>query len=71
MNGLWIYQQQRIYLSENSMLCYGPLVSELGGGQSAWCPNPVIAGGGCAPPASPAPPPMVLNNVADVAWTAQ
>ena len=23
---------QRIYLSENSMLCYGPLVSEFGGG---------------------------------------
>ena len=22
------------------MLCYGPLVSELGGGQSAWCPQP-------------------------------
>jgi len=28
---VWIYQQQRIYLTENSMLCYGPLVSELGG----------------------------------------
>ena len=29
---------------ENSMFCYGPLVSELGG-QSAWCPpNPVIGG---------------------------
>ena len=24
---------------ENSMLCYGPLVSELGA-QSAWCPQP-------------------------------
>jgi len=24
---------ERIYLSENSMLCYGPLVSELGGGR--------------------------------------
>ena len=24
---------------ENSMFCYGPLVSELGG-QSAWCPQP-------------------------------
>ena len=24
---VWIYQQQRIYLTENSMLCYGPLVS--------------------------------------------
>ena len=24
---------------ENSMLCYGPLVSELGG-QSSWCPQP-------------------------------
>ena len=30
------------------MLCYGPLVSELGA-QSAWCPNPVI--GGAVPPA--------------------
>ena len=39
MDGLWIYQQQRLYLTENSMLCYGPLVSELGG-QSAWCPQP-------------------------------
>ena len=35
-------------LTENSMLCYGPLVSELGGGQSAWCPQPVI--GGLCPP---------------------
>ena len=35
-------------LTENSMLCYGPLVSELGV-QSAWChPNPVI-GGLCRP----------------------
>ena len=24
---------ERIYLSENSMLCYGPLVSEFGGGR--------------------------------------
>ena len=23
---------------ENSMLCYGPLVSRVGGAQSAWCP---------------------------------
>jgi len=35
------------------MFCYGPLVSELGGAQSAWCPpNPVIGGAG-APPAPP------------------
>ena len=27
----WIFLQQRIYLTENSMLCYGPLVSDLGG----------------------------------------
>jgi len=33
------------------MLCYGPLVSELGA-QSAWCPTPVI-GGGAVPPAPP------------------
>ena len=33
--------------------CYGPLVSELGGAQSAWCPpNPVI--GGRCPPGSAA-----------------
>jgi len=46
MNGLWIYQQQRIYLTENSMLSYVPVVSELG----AECmpPNSVI-GGTCAP----------------------
>jgi len=36
---------------ENRMLCYSPLVSELGG-QSAWCPNPVI--GGPVPPGSAA-----------------
>ena len=43
---------------ENSMRCYGPLVSELGA-QSAWCPlNPVIRGA-CAPP--PAPPPMIVR----------
>ena len=35
---------------ENSMLCYGPLVSELGG-QSAWCPHPRHWGGGLYPPA--------------------
>jgi len=56
MDGLWIYQQQRLYLTENSMLCYGPLVSELGG-QSAWCPQP-RHWGACAP-RPPAPPPMV------------
>ena len=33
---------------ENSMLCYGPLVSELGG-RVHGAPNPVIRGGGCAP----------------------
>ena len=38
----------RIYLTENSMLCYGPLVSELGG-RVHGAPNPVIGGGGCAP----------------------
>ena len=37
------------------MLCYGPLVSELGGGRVHGAPNPVI-GGGPVPP--PAPPPM-------------
>ena len=45
---VWIYQQQRINLTENSMLCYGPLVSELGG-QSAWCPQP-RHWGACASP---------------------
>jgi len=43
-------------LTENSMLCYGPLVSELGGGRVHGAPNPVM--GGCASPAPPAPPPM-------------
>jgi len=32
---------------ENSMFCYGPLVSELGG-ESAWCPHP-RHWGACAP----------------------
>jgi len=43
---------------ENGMLCYGPLVSELGG-QSAWCPQP-RHWGACAPP--PAPPPMSVHE---------
>ena len=49
---VWIYQQQRIYLTENSMLCYGPLVSELGGPECIVPPNPVI--GGPVPPGSAA-----------------
>jgi len=48
----------RIYLTENSMLCYGPLVSELGG-RVHGAPNPVIGGGLC-PLDLPAPPPMNL-----------
>jgi len=44
---------------ENSMFCYGPLVSK--SAQSAWCPNPVNGGPvrRCPPPA---PPPMVAVN---------
>ena len=38
---VWIYQQQQIYLTENNMLCYGPLVSELGGAECMVTPNPV------------------------------
>ena len=41
---------------ENSMFCYGPLVSELGGPECMVPPNPVIGGGGGA---HPAPPPML------------
>ena len=41
---MYIYQQQRIYLTENSMLCYGPLVSEFGGPRVHGAPNPVIGG---------------------------
>jgi len=38
---VWIYQQQQIYLTENNMLCYGPLVSELGrGGRVHGAPQP-------------------------------
>ena len=44
--------QQRIYLTENSMLCYGPLVSELGGPECMVPTNPVI--GGPVPPCSAA-----------------
>ena len=43
---------------ENSMLSYGPLVSELGGGQSAWCPQPRHWG---PVPPTPAPPPMGVH----------
>jgi len=46
---VWIYQQQRIYLTENSMLCYGPLVSELAGPECMVPPNPVIGWGLCLP----------------------
>jgi len=46
---------------ENSMLCYGPLVSELGGGQSAWCPPTPSLGGLC--PQAPTP-----MNQAHSAW---
>jgi len=47
---------------ENSMLCYGPLVSELGGPECMVPPNPVI-GGAHAPPA---PPPMLMGQKQDV-----
>ena len=63
-NGLWIYQQQRIYLTENNMLSYGPLVSELGGPECTVPPNPVIWG--VCPPASPAPPHIMLKSRACV-----
>jgi len=42
---------------ENSMFCYGPLVSELGGPRVHGAPNLVI--GGPVPPAPRAPPPMI------------
>jgi len=45
---------------ENSMFCYGPLVSELGGPECMVPPNPVI--GGPVPP-PPAPPPMLFGLV--------
>jgi len=44
---------------ENSMLCYGLLVLELGGGRVHGDPNPFI--GGLCPP--PAPPPMARTDV--------
>ena len=44
------FQKCLFILTENSMLCYGPLVSELGDPECMVPPtNPVI--GGCAPPA--------------------
>jgi len=60
---VWIYQQQRIYLTENSMLCYGPLVSELGGPECMVHPNPVIGGGPVPPRLPTAPRPMHMLNV--------
>ena len=47
------------------MLCYGPLVSELGD-QSAWCPNPVTG----RPMLPPAPPPMMPRRArsASLLW---
>ena len=44
---------------ENSMLCYGPLVSELGGAECMVPPNPVI--GGPVPPGSAAYEPSPLS----------
>jgi len=44
---------------ENSMLCYGPLVSELGGAKCMVPPNPVI--GGPVPPGSAAYEPSPLS----------
>jgi len=44
---------------ENSMFCYGPLVSELGGAECMVPPTPSL--GGC-PPGPPAPPPMALAH---------
>ena len=41
------------------MLCYGPLVSELGA-QSAWCPQPRHWG---PVPPPPAPPPMPVFSI--------
>ena len=42
---------------ESSMLCYGPLVSELGGGRVHGAPTPSL--GACAPRGPPAPPLML------------
>jgi len=52
MNGLWIYQQQRIYLTENSMLCYGHWCQSWGGGRVHGAPTPSL--GGLCPPGSAA-----------------
>jgi len=51
MNGLWIYQQQRIYLTENSMLCYGHWCQSWGGGRVHGAPTPSLGG--------PVPPPRL------------
>ena len=48
---VWIYQQQLIYLTENSMLCYGRLESELGDPECMVPPRPPSA-----------PPPMGRAN---------
>ena len=48
------FQKCPFILTENSMLCYGPLVSELGGGAECMVP-PTPSLGACAPRA---PPPM-------------
>jgi len=48
--GTSLHQQS---LTENSMLCYGPLVSELGGPKVHGAPNTVI-GGLCPTPGSAA-----------------
>jgi len=42
------FQKCPFILTENSMLCYGPLVSELGA-ESAWCPPTPSLGGLCPP----------------------
>jgi len=44
------------------MLCYGPLVSELGG--ECMVPLNPVMGGGLCPPATTAPPPMRARPLA-------
>jgi len=51
--------------TENSMLCYGPLVSELGGPECMVLPTPSL--GGLCPPI-PAPP-LMLGSIVDTPAT--
>jgi len=62
------FQKCPFILTENSMIFYGPLVSDLGA-QSAWCPQPRHWGACAAAPGSAAMVAASVRVVASVCMT--